>query len=92
MAIGSNHGRELGLTNGHYPAQLALTRGRIHDIIWNFVDHFLLILMMMMMMMIYNAYVRIMACIAKTQLNLTKKMRVKCRIGAESLLSDNYVA
>jgi hypothetical protein len=40
MAIGSNHGRELGLTNGQYPTQLALMKGRIHDIIWNFVDHF----------------------------------------------------
>jgi hypothetical protein len=39
MAIGSNHGRELGLTNGHYPAQFALMRRRFHDIIWNFVDH-----------------------------------------------------
>jgi hypothetical protein len=46
-------------------------RGRFHDINWNFVDHFLLILMMMMMM-IYNAYVPIMACIAKMQLNLRR--------------------
>jgi hypothetical protein len=45
---------------------------RFHDTNWNFVDHFLLILMMMMMMMIYNAYVLIMACIAKTQLNLRR--------------------
>jgi hypothetical protein len=69
MAIGSNHGRNLGLTNGHYPVWLALMRGRFQDIIWNFVDQFLLILIIIM---ICNAYVPIMACMAKAQLNLRR--------------------